>query len=402
MSLRGAVRTLLLLALPLGLLVPMPGRASSPGLRRPLPQATPILPEEGPQHVMRELPIESFSHMVVDHKRKQVFVTGGYGVDKIVVLDYEARIVEAIRNEPGASGMVIHDGKLYVLLLGKRAIDVIDLSSLERVRRHRLPAKPMYQVGWATSGQLEKAGGRLWFLTRGCHSYWKGVLQDPTTTFDLRTHEVKVRALAKAGGVRDDCPVHFVSGGPKRDFVYAYQTWVYGDMDGLHFTLGGDGPRLRRRTVFYGHGTFHDAAVSPDGRLVYLANSCSCGNDPYRLEVQALRSGRMRGSYNISPYPRAVELSRDGETIVVGHQSTSEGEPDVAVFRKGQRNRPVFTYDIGEGFDYAVIIEEGALGLTPSARRGFAVGLYDPGHNYERLYFFSMRLSEEKGILEPD
>lgn len=106
------------------------------------------------------LPLEYVADVLVDHERRQVFVSGGSYNSHVVVLDYEGTIVATIEGLPGAGGMVLLRDRIYVMRDGGAGVDIVDPAALEVVDRKRLRH--------AGTGEVAFAHGHLWHLSGGC------------------------------------------------------------------------------------------------------------------------------------------------------------------------------------------------------------------------------------------
>lgn len=125
-----------------------------------VPVAVPAAAGGGPRAAGRELPLSSFGQLLVDPVRERVYVSGGGAGDAIAVLDFSGAVVATLTGHPGASGMALHRGVLYVALPSVPAIGLVDADSLRHVSRVLLPPD-------AHPWDLAEAGGRLWFQRSG-------------------------------------------------------------------------------------------------------------------------------------------------------------------------------------------------------------------------------------------
>ncbi len=96
--------------------------------------------------------------LVVDAANGHVFVAHGSAGTGITVRNLDGSAAGTIADEPGATSMVLRDGKLYVTLCGWNAIDVIDAATLTRTERIDLGTNTM---GGTCS--LGLANGRLFY-----------------------------------------------------------------------------------------------------------------------------------------------------------------------------------------------------------------------------------------------
>jgi hypothetical protein len=291
----------------------------------------------------RDLPLPSFGQMLVDPVHDRVFVSGGGAGDGIVVLDFDGAIVATIAGQPGASGMVLHGGLLYVALPMVPAIALIDAATLTPVSRVLLPPA-------ALPWDLVEAGGRLWFqqTTFGFGS------------FDLETYGVDLYAEPRVASPRfatspaDPDLLLLAEGGPGPATVH-------------RLDLGASPFRVVASRTLVGAGSANDVRVSPGGHTFWLASGA-----PYEIgEFRVDDLSPTGTAYATGAYPNAVDYSRVGRgTIVAGVSWNSEDS--VQVFRRG-RASVIRTFAVPGN-----VLPMGVR-FSPDARSIFVVSAAVPG-----------------------
>jgi hypothetical protein len=117
-----------------------------------LPLASPALAASAP--VSTTLPIDGFAALALDEPGGRLFISTGPDRAELLVTDLAGSELRRIGNLPGASGLLLQDGTLYVALHDAGAIAALDLASLAETRRYALPAGTCPdELGW-TAGRL--------------------------------------------------------------------------------------------------------------------------------------------------------------------------------------------------------------------------------------------------------
>jgi DNA-binding beta-propeller fold protein YncE len=85
-----------------------------------------------------QLPISTYSHMLIDPVHHHIFFTGGSSSISILVTDYSGNTVATIPNEDGATGLALSsDGStVYAALADGDAISAISTSTLTETTRY--------------------------------------------------------------------------------------------------------------------------------------------------------------------------------------------------------------------------------------------------------------------------
>jgi hypothetical protein len=120
-----------------------------------------------PARASTSLPLTKLADMVVDGDHQRIFVSGGSGTSQVVMVDFDGNILGTLDNVPGAFGMQIVEGTLYVVASGAARIDRFDLSQTPPAPLTSLSTAPL-----TTPRDLVYAGGRLWFSSE-CNQ-WSG------------------------------------------------------------------------------------------------------------------------------------------------------------------------------------------------------------------------------------
>lgn len=353
----------------------------------PTPLLSSLPSEPGPTR----LPLDSIGKMLVDSKYGRVLISGGFRGSSIVAVDFEGNLVQTVGDMNGPTGMVLHRDRVFVLVNRDRTLDVLDRTSLRRIKRIKLPYKPTTQHygNWATTA-LAKAGGKLWFNLRPCDKWTRdGAVRTFFTTFDLRTQDFHVGAL-NPRRFWANCPMGFLGGKPRANWLLAWDDSVNGDISTYEFDPRPDRARLRRQVTYYDHGGFADIAISADGSRIYTATG-----DPYEIEVFNRSTGRFEPSYPVGAYPTAVDISGDGELVAAGRWGPYD--PDIYLFDEAERE-PFFEHDFGRDDELLRTVAGAGVRLAPDASKLFALVWHDVVKNgYENevdLYFHTIPVPE--------
>lgn len=288
--------------------------------------------------------LSGFGDVVVDAAHEQVFVSSGPSGSAVTVYDFDGRVKETITGAPGASAMVLEGSRLYVLLTNNPAVHVIDTATLTKTETFTVPlANPRTDMAMA--------GGKLWFGTGECEQ-WNGKLTslDPATgtvaTYDGPTNgDFFCTDVAAAPNDPDTLVAYDLALSPPTLYKYDVTTGAV---------------EIARRRL-ESSAEPKDVAFSADGSTLLVA-----AGFPY--EIQALGAGDFAkiGSYPTGPYPVAVAVSPDGDSVAAGVDSATG--PDVVVFDRAGAAR---TMEVD--FEGASRVLPGGLAFAPDGGRVFAV-----------------------------
>ncbi|MGH2756422.1 MAG: hypothetical protein ACRDI3_01390 [Actinomycetota bacterium] len=290
--------------------------------------------------------LPGFGDIVVDPATNHVFVSSGKSASSITVFDLNGAVVKTITGEPGASGMVVDGGNLYVLLANGAAIDVIDTTTLTKTDSFTVPAP-------SQTGDLVMAGGKLWFGSGVC-GQWEGKLNslDPATGL--------VQSLDGPTNGSFYCPA--LSAGPGNpNFILA---WDEGLSSGTIYKYDvSTGAAVAAGSGRTDLSNLRDLAVSPDGATIFAASG-----SPYEIRSYNFSDFTQSGvAYPTGPYPNAVEVSPNGAFLGAGVDASYD--PDVFVFPIGD-STPTLEFDFGQAAGN--VLPDG-IAFSPDSQRVFAV-----------------------------
>jgi hypothetical protein len=233
------------------------------------------------------LPLDRVAEVELDQAGGHLFVSAGPGRDEVLVTDLAGVGVRELHGLPGASGMLLDGGTLYVALRDAGAIAAIDSVSLEETRRFAMPAG-------ICPDELAKTAGRLVFTAPNCDPQFSeaklGVL-DPATgqiaSIDTLNFAPTIAANPASGGL-----VAVAATGISQSNVAVYDV--------------GGGTPVPLRSTTEGR-TVSDLALSPDGNSLFVS-----GNRAGEfLPLSTLAWGRLVTSSNVAAW------SGDGSRLVV-------------------------------------------------------------------------------------
>ena len=254
----------------------------------------------------RGLPLSSFGQLLVDPARERVYVSGGSAGDAIVVADYSGGIVATLTGHPGASGMVLHQGILFVALPSVPAIGLLDAETLRPVSRVLLPPD-------AHPWDLAEAGGRLWFQRSGPGFASMDLASYRVDLFD----QPAVVAPRFATSPGDPGLLLVADGGAAPPRVHRL------DLAVSPFAVAAS-------RTFVGSGSVNDLRVDPRGTTFWLAAGA-----PYEVGEFRVDTLEDTGSaYVTGAYPAAVDYGAGGRGRIAAGLSWNAGRA-VQVFRRG-------------------------------------------------------------------
>lgn len=270
-----------------------------------------------------ELPLTGFSAIVADPTHGHVFISGGEGVNGVLVTDLDGHVEQTLSNAPGASGMVLSPdaSTLYVALADGDGIREIDTSDLTGAT-----------VSTGTSScprWVAFTAGSLWFAY-GCTSGFSiGSLEPATSTVHtgVVTGLSDAPMLAASPGLSNA----LIAGDPGGSAVVRYDV------------VGGSTPSATSVASRTDAGeNMRDLAVAPDGVDVVVASGF-----PYYQQVYKTSDLSADGTYDTSNYPNAVAFDAGGR-IAAGIDGAYSA--DVWLFEPGGTSA-FKVWDFGSG-DY--------------------------------------------------
>jgi hypothetical protein len=299
------------------------------------------------------LPLTTVADVVSTGDR--VFVSGGRTSTDVVVTDAAGAVVTTLTGLPGPTDLQLSNNRrtLYVALSSGRAIAAFDTVTLRESAR--------YDTGAAECPRsLALTGRYLWF------GYGCGGGDGEIGRFDLGRRPVTV-ATGLSG-------VRFSSAPLVASALRNTGVLLVGEAGGTTssvqaFTVGAGGTLTDRRTNptdDFGSG-LGDIALDPAGETAFFASG-----SPYAVFGLWAADLTPRTRYSTGPYPRAVEVSRDGGRVAAGVLGIRS--PDVYVFAADGTTLQYF--ELGDD------LVQGALAWSPNGRRLYAV---DQGANLHVL-----------------
>jgi hypothetical protein len=251
-----------------------------------LPLASPALAASAPASTT--LPIDGFAALALDEPGGRLFISTGPDRAELLVTDLAGSELRRIGNLPGASGLLLQDGTLYVALHDAGAIAALDLASLAETRRYALPAGTCPdELGWTA--------GRLVFTAPLC----PGSPSEPRLgTLDPVSGDVAVAIGPVGSGGHLVLAANSASNGlvavANADVAPTHLV-VYDVRDGAPSQVGADDGS---------HG-IRELAMAPDGRSVLVSGG-------FVVPLDTLAYGRPDAEGGVGAW------SADGSRLVVG------------------------------------------------------------------------------------
>ncbi|MDX6255954.1 MAG: hypothetical protein QOJ11_2288 [Frankiales bacterium] len=251
---------------------------------------------------------QGVGHMVVDDAHQHVFMTGNGDSSDVQVIDYTGTSVFQIR-EPGASGMALLSGTLYVASCGGTTIDEYSTTTLAK-------------TGSITTGEamaypcdLAIAGGRLWF--------------DMATNYGI-SEASSITIAAPNTEVHGYGPNWAVFATDPADTNTLFMAGIYGSPAYTEVWNIGTSPPTETTQQFdiQTSNEFNNVAVSADGAHAYLVQgNVRRWNMPDLTSFDEALSSRGTAT--------SVAVSPDGTRVAVGTY-TDGGGGGVDIFATGQ------------------------------------------------------------------
>jgi hypothetical protein len=291
-----------------------------------------------------QLPIPTYSHMLLDPAHQHIFFSGGSGSDSILVTDYSGNTVATIPNEPGATGLALSsDGStVYAALTSGDAISAISASTLAETAR--------YATGTGTDPTyVAYTSGKIWF---GYGSYGGPEIGvgsiDPSSSPASVTLNA-VPSFTLSGG--SYAPI--VTASPNGELV-AYEPYET-PAEIASFDVSSGTATVLAPAQFTSTAGF-PGPFTPDGKDVLTSSG-------QVLRVSDLSAD---GDYPIPFAGNSVSMASDG-TVAVG--MTGDNSSGVYLFAPGESTPQTTYYPASNGEDLAT----DGVALTPDASKLFAV-----------------------------
>jgi hypothetical protein len=303
-----------------------------------------------------QLPISTYSHMLIDPAHHHIFFTGGSGSASILVTDYSGNQVATIPNEPGATGLALSgDGStVYAALANGDAVSAISTSTLTETARYATGAgtQPAY---------VADTSGKIWFGYGGAAQGGIGSIDPSTGTVTLKAaagnwYSAPILAASPNG--------ELAAGEPGQSPV---QLATYDVSSGTATVLA---PELFDQSA----DNLQSMQITPDGKDLVTASGY-----PYYQQVYKVSDLSADGVYPTTNYPNSVSISGDG-SVAAG---TDAGSNEVFVFAPGG-STTLNTYNFGSSW-----LASDGVALTPDGSELFAITSSEPGGDNPTLNIIS-------------
>lgn len=292
-----------------------------------------------------QLPISTYSHMLIDPVHRHIFFTGGSSSTSILVTDYSGNTIAAIPNETGATGLALSsDGStVYAALAGGDAVSAISTSTLAQT--------VSYATGTGTEPTyVAYAGGKVWFGYGAAGQGGIGSIDPSTGTVTLDAaagswYSAPILAASPDGelaaGVPGLSPVELAT----------------------YDVSSGTATVLASQTFETTAGNLQSMQITPDGQDLVTASGA-----PYYQQIYQVSNLSAVGEYPTTNYPNSVSISDDG-SVAAG---TDSGSNEVFVFAPNG-STPLNTYNFGSSW-----LDTDGVAITPDGSELFAVTSSDP------------------------
>ena len=234
------------------------------------------------------LPIDGFAALALDEPGGRLFISAGPDRTDVLITDLAGSELRRLDNLPGASGLLIQDGILYVALHDADAIAALDLTSLTETRRYALPTG-------TCPDELAWTAGRLVFTAPPC----SGSPSEPQLgTLDPASGDVALAAGPVGSGGHLVLAANSASDGlvaVANADIFPTTLIVYDVRDGA--------PREVRADD--GQHNIGEMAMAPDGRSVLVSGE-------FVVPLDTLAYGRSVTDGSVGAW------SADGSRLVIG------------------------------------------------------------------------------------
>jgi hypothetical protein len=238
------------------------------------------------------LPLPAIGQVKGDPAHDRFFVTGGKTGGSVVIVNAHGAIVRTIGGELGAAGLALAGTKMYVARCGQQAIDVFDTGTLAKVDSFAAPHL-------AGSCLIAYAGGRLWYGSDAQHGFLTSLRVTAPHTETITTEHLY------GGGVFATAPSV-----PNRLVMAGAGV---SPPDGTVYDVSGASPVLQVTRHILDSSDPDDMTLSPDGATLYVASGA-----PYEGRAYAVSDLMLRHAFPTGPYPRAIAVSPNGQSVGVG------------------------------------------------------------------------------------
>lgn len=267
------------------------------------------------------LSMPTFVDVATDPSRGRAFVSGGGGVDAIVIVDEDAEPIGTLEVPHAGEMLMAPDGQtLYVAQPRERAVVAVDLDTFAQTR---------FDLGEDFGHEITRlpltwAAGLLWFVGQPHANARLGTL-DPLTG--------EISSVTLTYGISE------LTSSPARPDLLVAGDGSYVD---VYQVSGGATPGaelVRRREM---NQTVRALAMSPDGREVVV------GGDVYQYPVLRVRDLALVDSYPTERSTRAIAIRSDGQVALdATFPGDSTGDPFanfVNIYASGHTSAPAQHY----------------------------------------------------------
>ncbi len=306
------------------------------------------------------LPINQFSHMLVDSAHQHLFISGSGGdftqstataSTGIMVTDYSGQTITMIPDTGGAAAMSISSDGSTIYAVQGSYVDVINANTLTYSTRYFLGSGVS-----ATSAVY--AGGKIWFSYQPTFSGSDGAIQsgigsiDPSvipTTFPangagevtgpgISAATVTFNATNDPAGTWGGAPLLAVSSSGELVAAGTQDPSVEEPFELAGYDVSSGVAAVVVPPVQVATGVnVEDMQITPDGKDVVVASG-----SPYAQQVFQLSDMSLVGQYPTAEWPVSVSIADNG-TVVAG----SEGDNNDAYVYAPGGSTPLNTYSFG-------------------------------------------------------
>jgi hypothetical protein len=279
------------------------------------------------------LPVDRADTLVFDPGSEHLYLSTGPGRSEVLVTDAAGTVVQRLSGLPGASGLVLDAGVVYVALHDAGAIAAFDTGTLAESQRWSLPAD-------VCPDRLAVTAGRLVFTATNCGEVfvngWVGTLDRATGSVTLSQpntqHTPSLAANPASNGL---AAVADSYSSPAAVVLYDVRGAAPAEVNANGNLTG-----------------IADLAMAPDGRSVFV----STGSGGYLVPLDTLAFGRSVTSSSVAGW------SGDGGRLVIGSGELLTVWPAGATATSSGLRGPFDT-----------VARRGRLAVDPAAARAWVV-----------------------------
>jgi hypothetical protein len=279
------------------------------------------------------LPVDSVEAVAFDEATGHLFISTGWNRSEVLVTDVDGSVVRRIDGLPGAAGMLLDGGRLYVALRDGEAIAAIDTSTLVETQRWPLPAG-------ICPDELAMTVGQLVFSTK-CSD---PLIRTSLGVLDRATGAASLLETAMLGAM-------LTANAASNGRVAVAEKYSSTSEVGVYDVSSGQVEFVTAATDFQNINRIGDLAMAPDGQSVFVS-----AGDGFLLPLDSLTFQPVASS-NVAVW------SGDGRQLVLG---TSESLAVWPVDSTASQSMWIGPYPYGGA-------GHGRLAVDPTATRGWVV-----------------------------